>query len=129
MHERGKLGRFDILDILGQGGMGVVIAAYDPQLDRKVAIKVLRTRGLTAAGGQGSRAAPPRSARDAQLSHPHVRHGLRGRRDRRAVYIAMEYIAGQTLRRWCEERPAHAGRDRRCVRKAGAVSPRVTTPV
>ncbi len=104
MHERGKLGRFDILDVLGQGGMGVVIAAYDPQLDRKVAIKVLRTRGLTGRRREKETARLQREARAmAQLSHPHVVTVYEAGVIDERVYIAMEYIAGQTLRSWCDE--------------------------
>jgi len=106
MHERGKLGRFDILDVLGQGGMGVVVAAYDPQLDRKVAIKVLRTRGLTGRRRQKEAARLQREARAmAQLSHPHVVTVYEAGEIDRRVYIVMEYIAGQTLRSWREEQP------------------------
>src|SRR5262245_7796435 len=43
-------GRFVVLDRLGEGAMGLVIAAVDPALDRKVAIKILR-RGVLGAGG------------------------------------------------------------------------------
>ncbi len=109
MHERGKLGRFDILDVLGQGGMGVVIAAYDPQLDRKVAIKVLRTRGLTGKRREKETARLQREARAmAQLSHPHVVTVYEAGVIDDRVYIAMEYIAGQTLRSWLEDKPRTA---------------------
>jgi serine/threonine protein kinase len=35
------LGRYVVLDLIGEGGMGVVYAAYDPELDRRLAIKLL----------------------------------------------------------------------------------------
>src|SRR5262249_52783245 len=51
--ERGTaVGRYVVLERLGAGAMGVVHAAYDPELDRKVAIKLLRSRE---AGGDGTR--------------------------------------------------------------------------
>ena len=106
MQERGKLGRFDILDVIGQGGMGVVIAAYDPQLDRKVAIKVLRTKGLTGKRLDKETTRLQREARAmAQLSHPHVVTVYEAGVIDDRVYIAMEYIAGQTLRAWLDDKP------------------------
>ena len=39
----GKIGRYVVSEILGQGGMGIIYTAYDPQLDRQIAIKLLRT--------------------------------------------------------------------------------------
>src|SRR5258708_382961 len=67
------LGRFVVLDLLGAGGMGVVAAAYDPELDRRVAVKVLRphpgARALTA--DQRVRAVREAQAM-AKVSHPNV---------------------------------------------------------
>jgi anti-sigma factor RsiW len=69
---RGALvGRYVVLETLGSGGMGVVYAAYDPELDRKVALKLLREEMVSR-----SRELRARMMREAQalarLSHPNV---------------------------------------------------------
>lgn len=93
------LGRYNILGKLGQGGMGVVYAAYDPKLDRKVAIKVIR--------GEAQPKALMRLQREAQamarLAHPNVItvHDV-GEFEGR-LFVAMEFIDGKTLSDWCEE--------------------------
>ncbi|MBX7081734.1 MAG: serine/threonine-protein kinase [Nannocystaceae bacterium] len=95
------LGRYVVLKHLGSGGMGDVVAAYDPQLDRKVAVKLLRGRS------EADDPAHARLLREAQamarLSHPNViavhdvgTHGSR-------VFVAMELIDGVTLRQWAAE--------------------------
>ncbi len=99
-----RVGRFRILDRLGAGGMGVVYSAYDPELDRKVALKLLRP-DIAEDASQGS-TGTTRLQREAQamarLNHPNVvtvhevgRHGEQ-------VFVAMEFVAGQTLRTWAE---------------------------
>src|SRR5688500_13686414 len=60
--------RYTLLASLGHGGMGAVYAAHDPQLDRKVAIKLLRTRGSVRARKRLEREAWAL----ARLSHPNV---------------------------------------------------------
>ncbi|MCA9659763.1 MAG: hypothetical protein KC486_15580, partial [Myxococcales bacterium] len=65
------LGRYLILERLGAGGMGEVYAAYDPELDRKVAIKLLR-RELSGAGTSGSSRLLREAQSMARLSHPNV---------------------------------------------------------
>src|SRR5262245_11530475 len=40
-----RVGRYVLIDRIGQGGMGQIYAAYDPELDRKVAIKLLKGTG------------------------------------------------------------------------------------
>ena len=98
-HERGAcIGRYVVLDQLGTGGMGVVYKAYDPELDRPVALKLLH------AGGPDASFFRDRLLREAQglarLSHPNVVavHDV-GQLDSQ-VFLAMEYIEGETLRLW-----------------------------
>jgi eukaryotic-like serine/threonine-protein kinase len=97
----GRIGRFTILRRLGAGGMGVVYSAYDDELERKVAIKLLRTdrRGETAES---------RLRREAQaiarLSHPNVIGVYEVGRHGGALFVAMEFVRGQTLREWSKER-------------------------
>ncbi len=92
------LGRFSVLELLGKGGMGAVYAAYDPDLDRRVAVKVLHSR---AARGPQSAARLRREAQAlARLSHPHVItvHEVGVHEGR--VFVAMEYVQGGTLETW-----------------------------
>ncbi len=96
------VGRYVILYTLGRGGMGVVYAAYDPQLDRKLAIKLMRPRGRR--GRQRGEMLREAQAL-ARLSDPHVVAihdvGLLGER----VFVAMDLVDGQTLRRWAQAAP------------------------
>ena len=96
-----RFGRYLVLDWLGAGGMGVVYSAYDPELDRRVALKVLRNDGA----GHGDRL-PIRdlllgeAQAMAQLAHPNVVTVFDvGSVDDR-VFIAMELVEGQTLAKW-----------------------------
>lgn len=95
-----SVGRYRVLECVGMGGMGVVYAAYDPELDRRVALKVLR------AGGEGG-AAERRNARllreaqaIARLSHPNVVTVHDVGRVQGRVFLAMEFVDGQTLTQW-----------------------------
>jgi tetratricopeptide (TPR) repeat protein len=105
-----QLGRYVILHRLGAGMMGVVYAAYDPQLDRKVAVKVLHPR--RGASGEEARARLVREARTmARLSHPNVVQvhdvGTVAREgDEDDVFLAMEYVEGQDLDAWLEGLPS-----------------------
>ena len=97
--EAPKIGPFFVLERLGEGGMGVVYAGFDPRLGRKVAIKVLHPgRGDSR---HGSSEGILREARAlARLSHPNVVavHEV-GTHDR-GVFLAMEFVDGQTLAQW-----------------------------
>ncbi len=102
------VGRYVMLDILGTGAMGVVFAAYDPELDRKVALKLLRDRTRD----------PERNARmmrearsTARLSHPNVVvvHDVGVHEG--TVFMAMELVPGGTLGDWLKKTP----RDRNAI--------------
>src|SRR5262245_43703665 len=94
------LGRYRINTVLGSGGMGIVYRAYDPQLARPVAIKVLRRVGEDTAG----RARLVREAQAlARLSHPNVCHVYDVGTEQDEVWVAMELIDGVSLRQWAEQ--------------------------
>ncbi|WP_434300679.1 protein kinase domain-containing protein [Corallococcus exiguus] len=92
------LGRYVVLERLGAGGMGVVHAAYDPSLDRRIGLKLLRAP-TSASGSQGG---TERLLREAQAAartrHPHVVavHDVGTFGD--VVFIAMELVDGGTVR-------------------------------
>lgn len=102
--EHQRLGRYVLLEREGSGGMGVVFSAYDPQLDRKIALKLLR-RVRSEPSDDHGRAEVLREARAmARLNHPHVVtvHEVGEEGDR--IFLAMEYLAGGTLRSWMQAR-------------------------
>ena len=102
---RGSLvGRYVVLDVLGQGGMGIVYAAYDPELDRKVAIKLLQASDSGTAGSEQAWLLREAQAM-ARLAHPNVIavHDV-GSLSGSRVFVAMELVDGITLREWLRAR-------------------------
>src|SRR5690606_23185219 len=101
------LGRYVVLDRLGAGGMGIVYKAYDPELDRRIAIKLLRIRGRSHDARAHARTRLLREAQAlAQLSHPNVISVYDVGTFQGDVYVAMELVEGPTLARWLDqERP------------------------
>ena len=98
-----RIGRFIFVRPLGEGGMGIVTLAYDEELDRKVALKMIR---------QGYCDQPEhrrRLLREAQslarLSHPNVVTLYEVGEHQGRPYLAMEYVEGTDLRRWLREAP------------------------
>jgi hypothetical protein len=96
-----RIGRYELEKLLGIGGMGYVYVARDPELDRRVALKLLRP-GI--GGGEAQLAMQARLRREAQamalLAHPHVVsvYDVGVYEDR--VFIAMELVEGETLSQW-----------------------------
>jgi tetratricopeptide (TPR) repeat protein len=98
-----RVDRYQILGAVGRGGMGEVYAAYHPDLDRRIALKVVSELGADA---PERRARLLREARAiARFSHPNVvavyDAGTVGDR----VYIVMEFVEGETVDRWLRSRP------------------------
>lgn len=117
-------GRYVLLKRLGAGAGGVVHVAYDPELDRKVAIKLLHP-GEHASGSSESSVARDRLVREAQamakVAHPNVVSvhdvgtydeaefsggpGALGEADGRGVFVVMELVDGEELGAWREAQP------------------------
>lgn len=97
-----ELGRFSLLERIGAGGMGVVYAAHDRRLDRKVAVKILDAERR---GDERHRVRLLREAQAlARLSHPNVVQIFDVGTFEGHVYLAMELLEGPSLRAWTEER-------------------------
>ncbi|TPV92398.1 MAG: serine/threonine protein kinase [Myxococcales bacterium FL481] len=96
-----RVSRYVLLSRVGQGGMGEVYVAYDEQLDRKLALKLVRTDQLGDARAETRLMEEARTL--AQLSHPNVVQVYEIGRHEGRVFIAMEFIRGQTLREWVHQ--------------------------
>jgi len=96
-----RVGRFILLEPLGAGAMGEIYAAYDDQLDRKVALKLVRS------GSGISAKADERLLREAQtlaqVSHPNVVQIYEAGTYNGRLFIAMELVRGKTLTTWLRD--------------------------
>jgi eukaryotic-like serine/threonine-protein kinase len=112
-----ELGQFIVLGELGRGGMGVIHAAYDPELDRKVALKLMRDERES--GSRGMTRLQREARALARLSHPNTVAiydvGTFGDR----TWVAMELVSGQTLAAWLAESPRTWSQVLEIVRAAG----------
>jgi tetratricopeptide (TPR) repeat protein len=96
-----RLGRYVLLEAIGAGGMGQVFRAFDPELDRAVAIKLLHP---SADPDDHTRLLREAQAM-AKLSHPHVVPVFDVGTARGRVFVAMDLVRGQTLHRWLRAGP------------------------
>ncbi|MCX4245375.1 serine/threonine-protein kinase [Paraliomyxa miuraensis] len=113
-----EVGRYTVLGHLGEGGMGVVYKAYDPQLDRNVALKLLRR--LIDENDSGSELRLLREAQMlAKLQHPNVVTIHDAGLTRYGMFIAMDLLYGCTLREWLGRRPRSVSEVLEVFRAAG----------
>ncbi len=103
----GSVGRYELIDLLGRGGMGVVYEARDPVLDRRLALKIMRND--RPAGSPEARTETERLLREAKamarVTHPNVVGVYDAGLDGGRVYVAMELVRGSSLRDHLRERP------------------------
>jgi tetratricopeptide (TPR) repeat protein/tRNA A-37 threonylcarbamoyl transferase component Bud32 len=114
-----QVGRYIVLRELGRGGMALVYTAYDSELDRQVALKIMAPRFAEDVDRTGVNRLLREAQAMARLSHPNVVGVFDvGEIDGR-VFIAMELIRGQTLRRWARAEPRTWKQIRRVLVDAG----------
>ena len=97
-----NFGRYQIISEVGKGSMGVVYKAHDPQIDRVVALKVLRPDRIT------SEEFVQRFLKEAhaigRLSHPNIVTVYDSGQDNETLYIVMEFLIGKTLKETQQEK-------------------------
>lgn len=103
-----QIGRFRVESRIGSGGMGIVYLGYDPELERRVAIKVLDLRRVTAEPHRAQQRLIREARALARLTHPNVVSVhelglLDDGDDPHRLYLVMEHIEGPTLRRWLKQ--------------------------
>jgi len=121
------IARFTLLECIGAGGMGELYAAYDAQLDRKVAIKLVRPDRRRGPDSEQRLLREAQAA--ARLSHPNVVQVYEAGVVDGRVFIAMEFVHGGDLRTWLSAAPRsdaeilarfiEAGRGLEAVHEAG----------
>lgn len=98
-----RIGRYQMLELVGSGGMGMVLAAWDPELERRVALKLVRKTSLDAR---------ERILREGQilarLSHPNIVPVFDVGVVDEQVYLVMEFVRGTTLRAFAAGAPGRA---------------------
>jgi eukaryotic-like serine/threonine-protein kinase len=109
------LDRYHILGVAGKGAIGVVYAAYDPKLDRRVALKVLRR-----AGPELEERLLREARAMARVRSPHVVAVHDAGTADGQFFIAMEYVEGMTLHKWLDARKRSVDEVLRAFVQAGS---------
>ncbi len=94
-----QLGKYRLLGLLGRGGMGEVWTAHDPDLDRKVAVKVLRH---TSSGAEGQARLLREGRAMARLRHPNVVTVYEAASGDGRDFVAMELVDGDSMASWLQ---------------------------
>jgi serine/threonine protein kinase len=113
MDQPERLGKYDIVEVLGKGAMGVVFKGFDPDIDRTVAIKTVRKELIEEEDRAGMALARFKNeARAAgRLSHPGIVAVYDYGESGSIAYIAMEFVQGNSLREYFNRGTRFAERD------------------
>ncbi|TFZ00553.1 serine/threonine protein kinase [Ramlibacter henchirensis] len=107
-----KLGRYDLVRVLGKGAMGVVYEGRDPNLDRHVAIKTIMVDGLgTAAAAEYEERFRIEARSAARLQHPNIVTVYDSDRDGNTAFLVMEFVAGDDLKQLLDRGGRYAVND------------------
>jgi serine/threonine-protein kinase len=103
-----KIGKYEIKSLLGEGGNGIVYEGYDPDIERRVAIKILHPHMMSGKLGEELLARFKREAISAaKCVHPNVVHILEYGQHENHPFIVMEYIDGVSLHKLIKHRLKH----------------------
>lgn len=98
-----KLGRYELIRVLGKGAMGVVYEGRDPNLDRRVAIKTVKVENLSeAAAAEYEHRFRTEARSAARLQHPNIVSVYDSDRDGDIAFLVMEYIQGDDLKHYLD---------------------------
>ena len=113
-----RVGQYEVTGPLGAGGMGIVYLAYDCELDRRVALKLLRPDAFGVEEATEAQSRLVREARAmAKVSHPNVVNIYNAGTHGETVFLAMELVEGTTVKAWLLEKPRAGARSWRCTSK------------
>ena len=103
-----KIGKYEVRSLLGEGGNGIVYEGYDPDIERRVAIKILHPHMISGKLGEELLARFKREAISAaKCVHPNVVHILEYGQHENNPFIVMEYIDGVSLHKLIKHRLKH----------------------
>ena len=103
-----KLGRYDLIRVVGKGAMGLVYEGRDPNLDRRVAIKTIKVENLSAEAQAEYEVRFRTEARSAaRLQHPNIVSVYDSDRDGDIAFLVMEYIQGEDLKHYLDQGKRH----------------------